>query len=347
MRFYFRKRGVKKAIALPGIPGSEEFMSAYQMALDGLPDIEKPEIGSARTLPGTVDSLCVSYYRSDWLSLAEETRRLRRPIIERFRERHGAKRFALLRPEHIVKMLANIGSVSAKRAWLKAIRHLFQHSVPAMLKDDPTAGIAMPKMPKTGGHHSWTDGELAQFRAYWPNGTQQRLVFEFAFEALSRRGEVVRLGPQHCYMEDGEPWIRIARTHRSKDVDIPVTPELQAAMAAMPKTHLTFIVTKSGKPRSKYALGNDFARWAREAGLPDHCRLHGLKKAGMTRRANAGDSAHKLMAASGHKTLAMVQRYTEAFDQKKLLKGTNPNAPVTTPAAPLHKPRANPLKLKR
>jgi hypothetical protein len=49
--------------------------------------------------------------------------------------------------------------------------------------------------------------------------------------------------------------------------------------------------------------------------------MHGLKKAGMTRRANDGDSPYKLAAASGHKTLAMVQLYTKAFDRKKLLKG--------------------------
>jgi hypothetical protein len=80
-------------------------------------------------------------------------------------------------------------------------------------------------------------------------------------------------------------------------------PELKAACDAMPKEHLTFIVTAYGNPRSKYELGNDFAKWVREAGLPDHCRLHGLKKAAVRRRAEAGNTAHELMAFSGHKTL--------------------------------------------
>jgi hypothetical protein len=56
-----------------------------------------------------------------------------------------------------------------------------------------------------------------------------------------------------------------------------MTPELRAAIDAMPRAHLTFIVTAYGRPRSKFGLGNDFAKWATEAGLPDHCRLHGLK----------------------------------------------------------------------
>ena len=33
--------------------------------------------------------------------------------------------------------------------------------------------------------------------------------------------------------------------------------ELQQACHAMPKAHLTYIVTAYGKPRSKYGLGND------------------------------------------------------------------------------------------
>jgi len=49
-----------------------------------------------------------------------------------------------------------------------------------------------------------------------------------------------------------------------------------------------------------------------------NCRLHGLKKGGMRRLAEAGNTAHELMAISGHKTLSEVQRYTEAADRKRL-----------------------------
>jgi integrase len=128
---------------------------------------------------------------------------------------------------------------------------LLRAAIPSMRKDDPSAGIAGIKMPKTRGHHCWTDTEVEQYRAHWPLGTQQRLVMEFALETASRRGEVVRLGPQH--VKNGR--IRIERTHGSRDVDIPLTDDLQAAIDAMPKRHLTYIVTAQGRPRSKYGLG--------------------------------------------------------------------------------------------
>jgi len=38
----------------------------------------------------------------------------------------------------------------------------------------------------------------------------------------------------------------------------------------------------------------------------------------MTRRANAGYTAHELMAFSGHKTLTEVQRYTDKANMKRL-----------------------------
>jgi len=77
-------------------------------------------------------------------------------------------------------------------------------------------------------------------------------------------------------------------------------------------------VTAQGQPRSKAGLSISFAQWATEAGLPAHCRMHGLKKAGMRRLAESGSTAHELMAMSGHKTLSEVQRYTEAVDKKRL-----------------------------
>ena len=167
--------------------------------------------------------------------MAEDSRltpaKTRCRIIERFRAKHGDKRVALLRREHIEKMLAAIERPSAKRHWLKAIRGLLRSAVPTMRKDDPTEGIASIKLPKSNGHHTWTDDEIAQYRAHWPLGTQQRLVMEFALETASRRGEVVRLGPQH--VRNGR--IRIERTHGSEDVDIPMSPELQTACDAMPK----------------------------------------------------------------------------------------------------------------
>jgi integrase len=343
MRYYFRQRGAK-ATPLPGLPGSEEFMSAYAMAVAAVSD--PSEIGASRTLPGTINALVAAYYRSsEWNSLADDSRHNRRHIIERFRAKHAHFRVATLKRHNIEQMLSQIATSSGKREWLKAIRALLRFAVPTMLKVDPTEGIKV-KVPTTKGHHSWTDEEIAQYRAYWPLGTQQRLVLEFALETVSRRGEVVGLGPQH--VKNG--WIHIKRTHGSDDVVIPISPELQTACDAMPKSHLTYIVSANGKPLTKGTLGRSFSKWATEAGLPSRCRLHGLKKAGMTRLAVVGNFIpHELMAFSGHKTLSEVQRYTEAADKKRLAESgmaklrerTKGDPDCTNIATQIYKPAEN------
>jgi hypothetical protein len=81
--------------------------------------------------------------------------------------------------------------------------------------------------------------------------------------------------------------------------------------------------------------------------------LHGLKKGGLRRGAEAGMTAHELMAISGHKTLSEVQRYTSDADRKRLaktgmakLRDQSENIDVTNTDAQLHKHAANVLKTK-
>jgi integrase len=287
-------------------------MAAYQGAFDGAAPIE---IAADRTAPGTIGALVVSYFRStEWNdALSAASRRVRKGVIERFREKHGDKRVAMLQPEHVEQMMAAISNLYGRRTWLFAIKGLLQFAVPSMIRKNPAAGLKV-KLPKSSGHHTWTDEEIAQFRQYWKLGTQPRLVMEFALEAISRRAEVVRIGPQH--VRDGH--IRIDRLKGSRAVDILLTPELEAACNAMPKRHAIFALNSYGKPWSVEGLGKAFGKWAQEAGLPDQCRLHGLKKGGMRRLAESGLTTHEIMGVSGHVTLSEVQRYTADADRKKL-----------------------------
>src|SRR5690242_10483474 len=88
-RHYFRRAGYKR-VPLSGLPGSQEFMHAYQIALDTGARIE---IGAARSMPGTIGALVGSYLNSiAFANLADETQQSRRGILERFRDEHGGKR---------------------------------------------------------------------------------------------------------------------------------------------------------------------------------------------------------------------------------------------------------------
>ncbi|MGU3408215.1 tyrosine-type recombinase/integrase [Methylobacterium brachiatum] len=86
-------------------------------------------------------------------------------------------------------------------------------------------------------------------------------------------------------------------------------PDLAEAIAALPSSHLTFLVTDYGKPFSVAGFGNRFREWCDQAGLP-HCSAHGLRKATASRLAKRGCTPHEIMAVTGHQTLEEVERYT-------------------------------------
>jgi hypothetical protein len=181
-------------------------------------------------------------------------------------------------PHHLALPAKKVrGLTTPSRITCAALR-----AVPAMLRSDPTEGVRV-KIPNTRGWHTWSDEAIGQYRAYWSLGTQQRLVMQFALEAVSRRAEVIRLGSQH--VKNGR--IRIEHVHGSKPVDIPLTPAPEAACAAMPRHHTLFVFNSRGRQWSPEGLGTGFAQWATEAGPPANCRRHGLKKGGM--RAPGGE----------------------------------------------------------
>jgi integrase len=312
IRRYFRRPGYKR-IPLPGAPGSEEFMTAYQIALTGL---RQTEIGASKTKPGTVAAAVVSYYNSSaYQSLAIETRRTRRITLERFRAEHGDKRIALLHHNHIDHMVAAKARTPAMaRNFLKTIRGFMQHCLAQELRtDDPTQGIKSAKI-KTEGFATWTEEQIATFEAHHPIGSRARLAFALLLYTGQRRSDVLKMGRQH--VQNGAISVRQQKT--GAVLEIPLHSDLQAVIEATPNDHLTFLVTEFGNPFSPAGFTNLFRRWVKAANLPLGISAHGLRKACCRRLAEAGCSASEIMSISGHSSLREVQRYCARADQARM-----------------------------
>src|SRR5262249_53106897 len=93
-------------------------------------------------------------------------RRTRKNILERFREQHGDKRIALLRPDHIKAILAaKAGTPQTANKFLKTLRAMMQHCIAeGMCTDDPTRGIRGRKI-KTGGYRTWSEDDIVASEA--------------------------------------------------------------------------------------------------------------------------------------------------------------------------------------
>jgi integrase len=290
-------------------------MAAHEAAMkgEGLP---RQEVGADRTLPGTINALCVAYYGSgDFKLLSESTQTTYRGILERFREEHGTKRVAMLMREHVLRIVSGQAEKpAAAHNTLRMIRLLMKFAVThGWRRDDPTTGLKSPKM-KAGGFYTWTEEDIAAFEAKHKVGTRARLAFAILLYTAQRRSDVVRMGRQH--IRDGVITIRQQKTKML--VEIPMHPELRAVLDATPSDHLTFLTTEAGKSFTAAGFGNWFRTVCDEAKLPKGCSAHGLRKAASRRLAEAGCTAHQIMSITGHKTLREVTRYTEAADRRAL-----------------------------
>jgi len=176
------------------------------------------------------------------------------------------------------------------------------------------------KLPrhKTDGHHAWNDDEIAQYEAHYAIGTRERLPFALLLETAQRRGDVIRMGPQHIRIGPDGPELYVKQQKTGTELLLPVTPELQRVLDATPCKHMTFLTTKSGRPFSGNDFSEQFRTWCDAVGLPARCSAHGLRKAAARRLAEKGATTHQIAAMTGHKTLSEIQRYTNAASQAKL-----------------------------
>jgi integrase len=308
---YFRKRGSPR-IPLPGLPGSSEFMEAYQTALAAAPDA----IGRAlRSAPGSISAALSEYYQSGtFRGLTGGTPQKRLAILERFREQYGHKPLASLPKEFVAALLDGMPPHAA-RNWLKAVRHFVRWAESRkLMRTDPTLGIRL-RTPRSQGHHSWSENEIATFEAHHPVGSNARLAFALALYTAQRRSDVIKIGRQH--IRDGVLTLRQQKTKTL--LAIPVHPELAAIIDATPNIgQLTLLTTRFGKSYAGNGFSTQFRSWCDAAGLPQHCVFHGLRKAALTRLADLGCTVHEIAAISGHKSLKDVQHYTAAADQARL-----------------------------
>jgi integrase len=173
--------------------------------------------------------------------------------------------------------------------------------------------VKLAKVTDTGGHPTWPVEAIEQYRRRHPLGTKPRLALELLYGTMAARADAARLGRQHIQ----GAIISFRRQKTKAPVDIPILPELAAAIDAMPKAdHLTFLATERGAPFTPAGLGNWFRDQCDAAGV--RYSAHGLRKAGATRLAEAGATDHEIMAWGGWKTLKEVQRYTAAANRKRL-----------------------------
>lgn len=337
-RCYFRKDG--KNVPLKGEPGSADFMEAYAAALANVP---APAPRRAPIAKGSFKELALLYYASPkFLALSAGSRKNYRRVIEKFCEGHGHRLVKQMGAAEVEKIMGRMAEKpGAGIILLKRLRGLLRYAIKlGWISHDPSVTTEAFKSKEI---HTWTEEEIAQFEARWPTGTKQRLGFALHLFTGQRGSDVHRM----VWSDVAGDLIRVVQAKTGAKLAISLHPKLQRILAVASKDHMAILTTAYGKAFSVKGWGNYMSDAIGKAGLPGHCKAHGLRKAAARRLAEAGCSEKQIAAVTGHKSLEEVARYTRAADQEKLnrqaIAKQVENEALATPTTDVatHKAKAN------
>lgn len=318
-RFRFRRDGLSRYLPPPG---TKDYREAYSRALNGVD-------GLSRAKPGTVADLVARYYQSiPFRRSGPSWQATQRQVIEAFRDQYGAADVAEFKPSDISLIVSRkmdqaindkgkkVGGTAAAERMREVLIRLFEFAVSEELIDRNVAKLSHKVGHKPKGYYTWTEADIAKFRAYWPLGTKARLALELMLWTGSRRGNAHKMKPP----VDGR--FKAIAVKTGAEIDMPVMPPLQAAIDAMPEGSIgeVLIVTEYGKPFSAAGFGNKMREWCNAAGLPQ-CTAHGLRRALTTRGANLGLSQQELKALGQWKGDDEVRTYAADANRIRLAEG--------------------------
>jgi site-specific recombinase XerD len=81
---------------------------------------------------------------------------------------------------------------------------------------------------------------------------------------------------------------------------------------------VTILTNTLGRPWVPNHMSHEMRTALDRLGFPPKLNVHGLRKLFAANLADAGATVHEIAAGTGHKTLSMVQFYTESANQRAL-----------------------------
>jgi integrase len=308
LRRYVRRPGSRR-VALPGLPGSPEFMQEYQNAMSG--PVTRPRAPKA----GTLAALAAEFFAStEFANLKASSQALYRTTLAAVIELDGHRLVRDLPPDKARKIIQEVGILHPAKANLTRaiLRRMFSFAMAIGLRRD-NPFVAVPRY-KIGTHHTWTDEQLGAYEKRWPLGTRERLAFDILLYTAQRVGDAVRI--QRSDIRNNT--ISVVQQKTGTQVFVPMHPALARSISAGPSKGFYLIADRNGRPIRRPALTSLISVAVKAAGLPPECVAHGLRKAALRRLAEHGATSREMQAVSGHKSLSEIERYTRQADQQRL-----------------------------
>lgn len=271
-----------------------------------------------RVAAGSVDALINAYKRSpEWTGLKPATQK-NYGIYLRHLDTAGQVPVTLIRRRLLLSYrdaIAAARGVGAANVFMRVCATLFRWARDRdWIEHSPIDRIR--QLP--GGHLlAWTSAEADRAADELPEELARVVVL--ARYTGQRRGDLVNM-TWRTY--DGSS-IRVQQekgrgASARPPIVIPVHPVLKAALDAWPRIGFHILTTATGIPWQRNHLTHEMRAAVDSLGMRAGLNIHGLRKLAATALAQAGCSTHEIAAVTGHRSLAMVQLYTESAAQEQL-----------------------------
>jgi integrase len=209
--------------------------------------------------------------------------------------------------------IADTKGAGAAMGFVRAVSALFAWAVRREWLEYNAAEGCTEGLPR--GHlRAWTAAEADTAQRDLPEPLRRVVVL--ARYTGQRRGDLCALR----WSDYDGATIRLVQQKTRAALVLPVHPALKAELDTwqVGRSAVTVLTDNRGIPWKPNLLSHYLPAALLRIGLSNELNVHGLRKLAAAELANAGCSTHEIAAITGHRSLSMVQLYTQSADQERL-----------------------------
>lgn len=303
---YFRKDKFRRR--LPDKPDTEEFAREYWATRNG-----------KRNAPvkTTWDKLIIRYYSSaEFGELAKGTKANYRRHCEAIREKNKNKDVRCFKRKHAINARDSLQDTWSKANERVAVLSILCNFAVDLEWIDRNPVVKISKL-KGGEYQAWPNEKLDAYEGYCDryNLGVARTIYEMSLGTGQRIGDCVKMLWDDF---DGE-YMRVVQEKTGEKIWVYCPRRLRNYLAALPRKGKYILAKNLTQPIGKRGVQKAVEEVREAIGImrgENRLVPHGWRYTAARLLAEAGCTDAEIQAVTGHKTLAMVQKYRAQASQK-------------------------------
>ncbi len=276
-------------------------------------EINRTMKGTARKItPGSLADVIAQYKQApEFRGLRDRTRHEYAIYMDLLSKTWGPHPVTSIERKHIVALRNNYAETPAKANRLVTVlRIVLAYAIEMEYRRDNPAK-EVNRLAMGAGHASWPDEAIERFLE--TASPMMVLALKLGLYTGQREGDVLAMS-WHDY--DGER-IQVVQSKTGTKLSIPVHAALRLALDGQERVSPIILTTLTGRPFRGSNFRSNFGNARKAAGLVG-LTFHGLRYTAAAKLAEAGCSLKEIASITGHKSLAMIEKYTRDADQERL-----------------------------